>query len=170
MQKRLRHRSAISTAVAAIAALAVVTIVSYTAIAMLLPRMLTAAYSTTGRASQAEKDIAVRLSTVYHVQPALVVSNDGTTPIRITKIYIGSDSYPADITINPGEKRTLPVAVGVGQKVAVEVEGWGIVVLQTVNSIAESPPQPPGGPGGPGGYPFRRCSQEPDGVFTCEPL
>jgi hypothetical protein len=67
-------------------------------------------------------------------QPALVVSNDGTTPIRITKIYIGSDSYPADITINPGEKRTLPIAVGVGQKVAVEVEGWGVVVLQTVGS------------------------------------
>jgi sporulation-control protein spo0M len=135
MQKRLRHRSAISTAVAAIAALAVVTIVSYTAIAMLLPRMLMAAYSSTGRASQAEKDIAVRLSTAYHVQPALVVSNDGTTPIRITKIYIGSDSYPADITINPGEKQTFPIAIGVGQKVAVEVEGWGVVVLQTLGSI-----------------------------------
>jgi sporulation-control protein spo0M len=96
--------------------------------------MLMAAYSSTGRASQAEKDIAVRLSTVYHFQPALVVSNDGTTPIRITKVYIGSDSYPVDITINPGEKRTLPIAVGVGQKVAVEVEGWGVVVLQTVGS------------------------------------
>jgi sporulation-control protein spo0M len=133
MSKRLDRR-AVSTAVAAIAALAVVTAVSYTAIAMLLPRMLTAVYSVTGRASQAEKDIAVRLSTVYHVHPALVVSNDGTTPIRITKVYIGSDSYPVDITINPGEKRTLPIAVGVGQKVAVEVEGWGVVVLQTVGS------------------------------------
>jgi hypothetical protein len=133
MSKRLGRRG-VSTAVAAIAALAVVTAVSYTAIAVLLPRMLTAAYSATGRASQAEKEIAVRLSTVYHIQPALVVSNDGTTPIRITKIYIGSDSYPAEQTINPGEKQTLPIAVGVGQKVAVEVEGWGVVVLQTVGS------------------------------------
>jgi hypothetical protein len=133
MSKRLGRRG-VSTAVAAIAALAVVTAVSYTAIAMLLPRMLTAAYSTTGRVSQAEKDIAVRLSTVYHVQPALVVSNDGTTPVRITKVYIGPSSHPVDITINPGDKRTLPVAVGVGQKVAVEVEGWGVVVLQTVGS------------------------------------
>ena len=130
----MRHRSAISTAVAAIAALAVVTAVSYTALAMLLPRTLTAVYSSTGRFPQAEKDIAVRLSTVYHVQPALVVSNDGTTPVRITKVYIGPSSHPVDITINPGDKRTLPVEVGVGQKVAVEVEGWGVVVLQTVGS------------------------------------
>jgi hypothetical protein len=133
MSKRLDRR-AVSTAVAAIAALAVVTAVSYTALAMLLPRTLTAVYSSTGRFSQAEKDIAVRLSTVYHVQPALVVSNDGTTPVRITKVYIGPSSHPVDITINPGDKRTLPVAVGVGQKVAVEVEGWGVVVLQTVGS------------------------------------
>jgi hypothetical protein len=166
MSKRLGRRG-VSTAVAAIAALAVVTAVSYTAIAMLLPRMLTAAYSTTGRASQAEEDIAVRLSTVYHVQPALVVSNDGTTPVRITKIYVGPSSHPADITINPGEKRTLPVAVGVGQKVAVEVEGWGVVVLQTVNSNAESPPQPPGGPGGSVDLPFVRCVHTDIGMFDC---
>jgi sporulation-control protein spo0M len=159
MQKRLRHRSAVSTAVAAIAALAVVTIVSYTAIAMLLPGMLTAAHSSTGRASQAVEDIAVRLSTVYHVQPSLVVSNDGTTPIIITKIYIGSDSYPADIMISPGEKQTFPIAVGVGQKVAVEVEGWGVVVLQTVGSTG-------GGFGrlmnstGPA-LPYLRCSTAP---------
>jgi sporulation-control protein spo0M len=133
VRKRLKS-CGISTAAAAIATLAVVTAISYTAIAMLLPRMLTAAHSSTGRASQAEEDIAVRLSTVYHVHPALVVSNDGTTSVRITKVYIGSDSYPVDITINPGEKRTLPIAVGNGQKVAVEVEGWGVVVLQTVGS------------------------------------
>jgi hypothetical protein len=166
MQKRLRHRSAISTAVAAIAALAVVTTVSYTAIAMLLPRMLTAAYSTTGRVSQAEKDIAVRLSTVYHIPPTLVVSNDGTTPVRITKIYLESSQHPANILINPGERASLNV--GSAQKVAVEVEGWGIVVLQTVNTSAGSPPSPPGGPDGRGGFPFRRCFQEPDGIFTCE--
>jgi sporulation-control protein spo0M len=133
MSKRLGRRG-VSTAAAAIAALAAVTAVSYTAIAMLLPRMLTAAHYSTGRFSQAEEDIAVRLSTVYHVQPDLVVSNDGTTPVRITKVYIGPSSHPVDITINPGEKRTLPVAVGVGQKAAVEVEGWGVVVLQTVGS------------------------------------
>jgi hypothetical protein len=133
VRKRLKS-CGISTAAAAIATLAVVTAISYTAIAMLLPRMLTAAHSSTGRASQAEEDIAVRLSTVYHVHPALVVSNDGTTSVRITKVYIGSDSYPVGITINPGEKRTLPIAVGNGQKVAVEVEGRGVVVLQTVGS------------------------------------
>jgi hypothetical protein len=166
MSKRL-GRCGVSTAVAAIAALAVVTAVSYTAIAMLLPRMLTAAYTATGRASQAEEDIAVRLSTVYHVQPALVVSNDGTTPIRITKVYIGSDSHPVDITINPEEKRTLPVAVGVGQKVAVEVEGWGVVVLQTVNTSAGSPPLPPGGPGGSVDLPFVRCVHTGIGMFDC---
>jgi hypothetical protein len=108
---------------------------------------------------QAEKDIAVRLSTVYHVQPALVVSNDGTTPLRITKIYIGSDSYPADITINPGEKRTLPIAVGVGQKVAVEVEGWGVVVLQTVGSTDGGFDRLKGSTGP--ALPYLRCSTVP---------
>jgi len=158
VRKRLKS-CGVSTAAAAIAALAVVTAVSYTAIAMLLPRMLTAAYSSTGRASQAEKDIAVRLSTVYHVQPALVVSNDGTTPIRITKVYIGSDSHPVDITINPGEKRTLPVAVGVGQKVAVEVEGWGVVVLQTVGSTDGGFDRLKGSTGP--ALPYLRCSTVP---------
>ena len=134
MQKRLnmRSKSGVSTAVAAVAALAVVTVVSYTAIAMLLPRMFTAAYSTTGRASQAEKEITVRLSTVYHIPPTLVVSNDGTTPVRVTKIYLDSSQQPANILINPGEMASLNV--GSARKVAVEVEGWGAVVLQTVNS------------------------------------
>jgi sporulation-control protein spo0M len=158
MSKRLGRRG-VSTAVAAIAALAVVTAVSYTAIAMLLPRMLTAAYTATGRASQAEKDIAVRLSTVYHVQPALVVSNDGATPVRITKVYVGSDSYPVDITINPGEKRTLPIAVGVGQKVAVEVEGWGVVVLQTVGSTGGGFDRLEGSTGP--ALPYLRCTAVP---------
>jgi sporulation-control protein spo0M len=158
MSKRLGRRG-VSTAVAAIAALAVVTAVSYTAIAMLLPRMLTAAYTATGRASQAEKDIAVRLSTVYHVQPALVVSNDGATPVRITKVYVGSDSYPVDITINPGEKRTLPIAVGVGQKVAVEVEGWGAVVLQTVGSTGGGFDRLEGSTGP--ALPYLRCTAVP---------
>jgi sporulation-control protein spo0M len=158
MSKRLGRRG-VSTAVAAIAALAVVTAVSYTAIAMLLPRMLTAAYTATGRASQAEKDIAVRLSTVYHVQPALVVSNDGATPVRITKVYVGSDSYPVDITINPGEKRTLPIAVGVGQKVAVEVEGWGVVVLQTVGSTGGGFDRLEGSTGP--AIPYLRCTAVP---------
>ena len=126
---------------------------------MLLPRMLTAAYTATGRASQAEEGIAVRLSTVYHIQPALVGSNDGTTPIRITKIYIGSDSYPVDITINPGEKRTLPVAVGVGQKVAVEVDGWGAVVLQTVGITGGGFDRLKGSTGP--ALPFLRCSTVP---------
>jgi sporulation-control protein spo0M len=126
---------------------------------MLLPRMLTAAYSTTGRVSQAEKDIAVRLSTVYHVQPSLVVSNDGTTPVRITKVYVGPSSHPADITINPGEKRTLPVAVGVGQRVAVEVEGWGVVVLQTVGSIDGGFDRLKGSMGP--ALPYLRCSTVP---------
>jgi sporulation-control protein spo0M len=158
MSKRLGRRG-VSTAVAAIAALAVVAAVSYTAIAMLLPRMLTAVYSVTGRASQAEKEIAVRLSTVYHVQPALVGSNDGTTPVRITKVYIGSDSYPVDITINPGEKRTLPIAVGVGQKVAAEVEGWGVVVLQTVGSTGGGFDRLKGSTGQ--ALPYLRCSAVP---------
>jgi sporulation-control protein spo0M len=158
MSKRLGRRG-VSTAVAAIAALAVVTAVSYTAIAMLLPRMLTAVYSVTGRASQAEEDIAVRLSTAYHVQPALVVSNDGTTPIRITKVYIGSNSYPVDIIINPGEKRVLPLAVGVGQKVAVEVEGWGVVVLQTVGSTGGGFDRLKGSTGP--ALPYLRCSAVP---------
>jgi len=131
MSKRLGRRG-VSTAVAAIAALAVVTAVSYTAIAMLLPRMFIAAYSTTGRASQAEKEITVRLSTVYHIPPTLVVSNDGTTPVRVTKIYLDSSQQPANILINPGEMASLNV--GSARKVAVEVEGWGAVVLQTVNS------------------------------------
>ena len=161
----MRHRSAISTAVAAIAALAVVTAVSYTAIAMLLPRMLTATYSFAERASQAEKDIAVRLSTVYHIPPTLVVSNDGTTPVRVTKIYLDSSQQPANILINPGEKTSLNV--GSARKVAVEVEGWGIVVLQTVNSNAESPPQPPGGPGGSVNIPFVRCVHTGIGMFDC---
>jgi hypothetical protein len=158
MSKRLGRRG-VSTAVAAIAVLAVVTAVSYTAIAMLLPRMLTTAYSTTGRASQAEKDIAVRLSTVYHVQPALVVSNDGTTPVRITKVYVGSGLHPADITINPGEKWTLPIAAGVGQKVAVEVEGWGVVVLQTVGSTDGGFDRLKGSTGQ--ALPYLRCSTIP---------
>jgi hypothetical protein len=164
VRKRLKS-CGVSTAVAAIAALAVVTAVSYTAIAMLLPRMLTAAHSSTGRASQAEEDIAVRLSTVYHVQSALVVSNDGTTPVRITKVYVGPSSHPVDITINPGERASLNV--GSAQKFAVEVEGWGVVVLQTVNSSAGSPPPPPGGPGGSVDLPFTRCVHTGIGIFDC---
>jgi hypothetical protein len=157
MQKRLRHRSAISTAVAAIAALAVVTAVSYTAIAMLLPRTLTAAYSATGRASQAEKDVAVRLSTVYHIPPTLVVSNDGTTQVRITKIYLESSQQPANILINPGERASLNV--GSAQKVAVEVEGWGVVVLQTVGSTGGGSDRLKGSTGP--ALPYLRCSTVP---------
>jgi hypothetical protein len=141
------------------AALAAVAAVSYTAIAMLLPRMLTAAYSATGRFSQAEGNIAVRLSTVYHVHPALVVSNDGTTPVKITKVYVGSGSHPADITVNPGGKRTLSIAVGNGQKVAVEVEGWGVVVLQTVGSIGGGFDRLKGSTGP--ALPYLRCSAVP---------
>jgi hypothetical protein len=164
VRKRLKS-CGVSTAAAAIAALAVVTAVSYTAIAMLLPRMLTAAYTAAGRASQAEKEIAVRLSTVYHIPPTLVVSNDGTTPVRITKIYLESSQQPANILINPGERASLNV--GSAQKVAVEVEGWGIVVLQTVNTSAGSPPPPPGGPRGSVDLPFVRCVHTGIGMFDC---
>ncbi len=144
MQKRL-GRHGVSTAAAAVAALAVVTAVSYTAIAMLLPTMLSTAYSATGKFSQAEHDIAVRLSTVYHVPPTLVVSNDGTTPVRITKVYVGQNPQQANIVINPGEKYALPIAVGQGQRVAVEVEGWGVVVLQTVGNVGGVGSGPPVG-------------------------
>jgi hypothetical protein len=132
MQKRLRHRSAISTAVASIAALVAVLAVSSMLTFMLLGRTYAASGAASQRLSRADEKMPLRLSTVYHVPPILVVSNDGETPVTITRIYLDGVEGSANLLLSPGEKAQL--VVGSAEKVAVEVKDWGIVVLETVKT------------------------------------
>ena len=121
---------AVSTAAAAIAALFAVLLVAVLSTLTLHERASILSGAASERMRQGEELIRVRLSTAYHVPPILVVSNDGTTPVRITRIYIDGLERPIDITLAPGEKRGL--TVGNARHVAVMVEGYGVVVLQTV--------------------------------------
>jgi hypothetical protein len=154
MQKRLRHRSAISTAVASIAALVAVLAVSSMLTFMLLGRTSAASGAASQRLSRADEKIPLRLSTVYHVPPILVVSNDGETPVTITRIYLDGVEGSANLLLSPGEKAQL--VVGSAEKVAVEVERWGVVVLETVKT-----PLPAGAGGGGGLSVSFRCYMPP---------
>lgn len=158
MQKRLGRRG-VSTAAAAVASMAVVLAISSIMVAMTLPRLAAATGSIMDRLERAEEKIPVRLSTVYHVPPVLVVSNDGATPVRITRIYAGAGpGTPANLLINPGERASLNV--GNPSRVAVEVEGWGVVVLRTVETGGGGGSQPRL-PGGDDFFPPVRCGQRP---------
>ncbi|MEM4343838.1 MAG: hypothetical protein QXT91_05815 [Candidatus Caldarchaeum sp.] len=136
-------RRAVSTAVASIAALAAVLAISGIATAMMFGKSASISLAASGRIHEAERKIPVRLSTVYHVPPALMISNDGTTPVRITRLYLDDGENPTNTPLRPGEKTVL--YVGFSNRVAVEVEDFGVVVLQTVK-----PPSPPNSGGGGG--------------------
>lgn len=139
------RRKAVSTAVASMAALATVLAISGMMTAMMLGRASSTSMAAAGRIAEAEKKIPVRLSTVYHVPPALSLSNDGATPVRITHLYLdGRDTPMNPVILEPGEKTIL--YVGFSNKVAVEVEGFGVVAVETVK-----PPLPPNSGGGGGG-------------------
>ena len=141
MQKRIGRRG-VSTAAAAVASMAVVLAISSIMVAMTLPRLAAATGSIMDRLEKAEEKIPVRLSTVYHVPPVLVVSNDGATPVRITAVYLdGGKNNITPVTLAPSERAAL--TVGIARKVAVEVDGWGAVVLRTTEL-----PLPAGAGGG----------------------
>ncbi|MEM2065645.1 MAG: hypothetical protein QXH59_04055 [Candidatus Caldarchaeum sp.] len=123
-------RRAVSTAVASIAALATVLAISGIATAMMFGKSASISLAASGRIHEAERKIPVRLSTVYHVPPYLMVSNDGTTPVRLTRLYLDDGPHTINYTLRPGERVLL--TVGESNKVAVEVDGFGVVVLQTV--------------------------------------
>jgi hypothetical protein len=154
----MTHRKAVSTAVASIAALATVLAISALASAMLLGRVSATASAAAERLSQGEKKIPVRLSTVYHVPPVIVLSNDGAQRVRITKLYLdGRESFTEPVTLGPGERATL--FVGFSEKVAAEVDGYGVVVVETVRR----PTLPDTGGGGGLQVDFR-C-HFPDGIM-----
>ncbi|MEM4417521.1 MAG: hypothetical protein QXD32_05640 [Nitrososphaerota archaeon] len=146
----MMRRKAVSTAVASIAALATVLTISALASAILLGKASSMSMAASGRVSEAERKIPVRLSTVYHVPPDIMISNDGATPVRITHLYLDGRDRPVNpILLQPGEKALLHV--GFTDDVAVEVEGFGVVVVETV----KRPLPPVGGGGGGLGVNFR---------------
>jgi len=139
------RRKGISTAVASIAALVTVLAISAVSTAILLGRASSTTMAAAERLQSAEKKIPIRLSTVYHVPPVLMVSNDGTTPLKLKHLYLDDHlAAPINRVLQPGEK--VELTVGTASKVAVEVEGYGVAVVETVK-----PPMPPNTGGGDGG-------------------
>ncbi|MEM1980778.1 MAG: hypothetical protein QXU87_02370 [Candidatus Caldarchaeum sp.] len=147
-----RNNKAVSTAVASIAALATVLAISALASAILLGRASSTTLAAAERLSQGEKKIPVRLSTVYHVPPVIMLSNDGTRPVKITKLYLDGQAHPIQaVVLGPGERAEF--VVGFSEKVAVDVDGYGAVVVETVKR-----PVPPAGGAGGGLQVDFRCS------------
>jgi len=124
-------RSGISYAVPAMVGFIIASIAAAVALGILLPKVHLASEASKEMGARLQRAGEVKITVIYHIGNTMLISNDGTMPIRITRIFIGSSNpQDCDILLNPGQKYPLTVPAGIDD-VAVQLDDGTVIPLKS---------------------------------------
>jgi len=127
----MRSRSGISYAVPAMMGFIVAAVAASIALGILLPKFHVAVETAGEVGAKLQRAGEVKITVIYHIGNTMLISNDGTIPIKIVKLYIGnSNPKECNIVLEPGEKHALTVPQN-AKNVAVQLDDGTIVSLKS---------------------------------------
>lgn len=127
----MRSRAGISYAVPAMIGFIVAAVAAAVALGVLLPKFYMTSDAAGEVGAMLQRAGEVKITVIYHIGDTMLLSNDGVVPVKITKLYIGSTGpQSCSIVLNPGEKYSLTVPIGIDD-VAVQLEDGTIIILKS---------------------------------------
>jgi len=131
------NRLGTSYAVSALIGFVVAAAAAAIAYGVLLPKFNMAAAAAEDVAARLQEAGEVKITVIYHIGTTMLISNDGSSTIRIVKLYVGVPPNPPNpqtfnppIVLKPGDKYQLFIPSG-AKEVAAELDSGVIVVLKS---------------------------------------